>query len=257
MVDLRVGVGVAPRGRHVVPHRVPHAEVGDDAGRRLLGERVGQQASQRHRGRAHERRVVRIIERDAAAGPLADQGEVALTAPAAGMPVGAGARTGVGARRGRSPARPLGSRRLAEAVPAVVRRAGLRRADELPRPLHLDEHRRVAAGVGVRLPQAQAIRLAEGLLIDLGGYREHLVGRRRERTVEHVPSRGTAMTDAASRCRRRDSGYVTPGCPGAARCGARRRRRCGSTGRAAAGCRCSVRGTFPRSRSPAPAPTRR
>ena len=169
--SLSSPVAAAHGGGDVVPHGVAHAEVGDDARRRLLGERVGQHPSQ----------VTRGAERTSAGSygsstvtPRPTHSRIRSRYRSRrqppGLPVGPGARARVGAAAAsrRQPDHSGARARRAETVPAVVGGAGVGRADELPRALHLDEHGGVAAGVGVRLAQPQPVGLAERLLVGVG-----------------------------------------------------------------------------------------
>ena len=137
---------------------------------------------------------------DAAAHPLPH--ERRGSARAASRPAGRTSGRGGACRRRRDGGRQAGASGAndgrgvrAEPVTAVVRGARLGRADELPRPLHLDEHGRVAAGVGMRLAQPQPVGLAQRLLVDGRVDPEHLVGRGgqrdcRTRAARASPSSG-------------------------------------------------------------------
>ena len=72
-----------------------------------------------------------------------------------------------------------------QALAAVVARAVLRVADQLPRGLHRLERSGRAAGVGMRGPRETAVRPAQLLLADGRADAEHLVGARRGGTVGH------------------------------------------------------------------------
>ena len=218
---------------------------------RAVASSASASASRRRRWcgrRAHQRRVVRILEGHAAARPLPDERRgSARAASRRAARTSAHADACRRAAAGRAIRPSLEARRLlrAEAVAAVVRCARVGGADELPRPLHLHEHGRVAPGVGVRLAQAQPEGLAQRLLV--GGRGRPRAPRMPRPTAD---CRTRALPDrSAPRLRRgfRLCHRVARAAPlSGARSAARRRRRCGWTARAGPGCRDSATRRSPR-----------